>query len=338
MSGHFHIKDIAIQAGVGVATVDRVLNDRGGVHDRTRRRVKQAIEELAAQEQLVGLNGRTFFVDVIIEAPKFFCDALMSAIADEVPALLPVVFRLRQTISAGIRDSALSHLCAKIAKRGSHGVILMGQNSRGARSSISSLSAAGIPVVTFATDVPNSSRIAYAGMDNRRAGETAAFLTGKWLPQQPAEVLVSIRNKSFSGEGERAAGFQAMLSERFPHLKPIELLEGPGAPADFATKAFTVLKNNPKINAVYSIGGNNKVILDTFEQLGRKTNVFIAHDLDAVNRRLLRQDKIDIVLEHDLRRDVREACRAIMRHHKVLPSAGELLPNQIRIITPTSLD
>ncbi|MGO7845227.1 substrate-binding domain-containing protein, partial [Rhizobium johnstonii] len=41
--------------------------------------------------------------------------------------------------------------------------------------------AAGIPVVTLVNDLPNSASIAYAGADNRAAGETAAYLIGESL-------------------------------------------------------------------------------------------------------------------------------------------------------------
>ena len=338
MPVRFQIKDIALQAGVGVATVDRVVNDRGGVHERTRRRVEQAIEELATQERMVGLSGRTFFIDVIIEAPARFCDAARLAIAEEMPALLPAVFRVRQTMEAEIGDAELARLATRSAKRGSHGVILMGQDSAGTRASIAALSGAGIPVVTLATDVPDSGRIVYAGMDNHRAGRTSAFLIGKWLPKRPAKVLVSIRNSRFRGEVDRACGFHAMLRESFPYLEPVQLLEGAGAPVDFARKVSAVLERHPDITAIYSIGGNNRVILDALKDLGRSSSPFIAHDLDAANRALLRSGSIDVVLDHDLRRDMREACRAIMRYHRALPMADELPPSPIQIVTPTSLD
>jgi LacI family transcriptional regulator len=45
--GHpFLIKEIALQAGLSEATVDRVLNRRGGVRRHTGERVRQAIREL----------------------------------------------------------------------------------------------------------------------------------------------------------------------------------------------------------------------------------------------------------------------------------------------------
>ncbi len=41
--------------------------------------------------------------------------------------------------------------------------------------------AGGVPVVTYTTDVPNSARCAYVGIDNHGAGMTAAYLMDQWL-------------------------------------------------------------------------------------------------------------------------------------------------------------
>ena len=53
----FLIKEIALQAGMSEATVDRVLNKRGGVRRHTAERVKQAIRELHGQSEQAGLQG-----------------------------------------------------------------------------------------------------------------------------------------------------------------------------------------------------------------------------------------------------------------------------------------
>ena len=53
MTHRFPIKLIAAQAGLGTATVDRVLNDRANVSVQTRMRVRAAIAELVQQEQQV---------------------------------------------------------------------------------------------------------------------------------------------------------------------------------------------------------------------------------------------------------------------------------------------
>jgi LacI family transcriptional regulator len=338
MAGHFLMKDIALQAGVGIATVDRVLNNRSQVHPQTRRRVEHAIEELRSQEETVGLTGRKFIVDVIVEAPQHFCEAARKAIVAEVPSLLPAVFRVRFTMEEDLTDELLGSCVRRIGQRGSHGVILMAEDTPATQQAIAWLAQRRIPVVTFATDVPVSPRIAYVGMDNRRAGQTAAYLIGRWLPPVSAMVLISLRNSLFRGEEDREVGFRSLLRSRFAYLESIELYEGVGAAGGFEAKIEAVLRNHPEIRAVYSIGGNNRTILKAIDAVGSKIDVFVAHDLDDENKSLLRAQKISVVLHHDLRRDMREACRAIMRYHRALPGDVSLGPSQIQVLVPMNLE
>ena len=94
---------------------------------------------------------------------------------------------------------------------------------------------------------------------------------------------------------------------------------------------------NPNISAVYSIGGGNMAIVEAFASRQRTYSVFIAHDLDQDNTRLLRDGRISAVLHHDLRQDMRQACYVIMQAHKALPGAAYSWPSNIHIITPYNM-
>lgn len=337
MPHRFLMKDIALQAGVGIATVDRVLNRRGGVRAQTRRRVERAIAELEQQETQIGLAGRKFLVDVVVEAPERFCAAAEAAMTAQAPLLHPAVFRARFTLRQEISDADLRRIVERIRSRGSHGAILMARDTAATTAQVERLWNAGIPVVALATDLPLSRRIAYAGMDNRAGGETAAYLIGQWLDAAPAAVLVTTRNNRFRGEEEREIAFRIMVRERFAHLRVTELSEGFAPQPPLPKRIEALLETDPEIRAVYSIGGGNEAILEVFEQAGRTPDVFVAHDLDADNHRLLREGRLSAVLHHDLGQDMKEACLAIMRFHRALPASDPPPPNRIRILTPFNL-
>jgi LacI family transcriptional regulator len=97
------------------------------------------------------------------------------------------------------------------------------------------------------------------------------------------------------------------------------------------------LKSDEDIVAVYSMGGGNLATLDAFRAPDRPCAVFVAHDLDHDNTRLLRERRLSAVLHHDLRQDVRRACQTIMRAHKALPGDGPTLPSAIQVVTPFNL-
>jgi LacI family transcriptional regulator, galactose operon repressor len=321
----YPLREIARQAGVSEATVDRVLNGRGGVRASTTQSVRQAIDDLDRQRTQLRLTGRTFVVDVVMQAPARFTAAVRAALEAELPTLRPAVFRARFHLRETAAVAEIVALLDGVRRRGSQGVLLRGPDVPEVADAAHRLAAAGIPVVTLVTDVPASGRLAYVGIDNRAAGATAAHLVGQWLGDAPGDVLVTLTRSAFRGEEEREMGFRATLRDR-------ALVVVPDTDGLDATPVAAALDAHPGIRAVYSIGGGNAAILDAFGD--RECRVFIAHDLDADNVALLRAGRISAVLHHDLGQDMRRACHVIMQAHRALPGGILSWPSSIQVVTP----
>ena len=91
MSHRYRVREIAQQAGLSEATVDRVLHNRANVRESTRREVEQAIRDLDKQRSQLRLAGRKYLVDVVMQAPQRFSSAFQAAVEAELPALAPAV-------------------------------------------------------------------------------------------------------------------------------------------------------------------------------------------------------------------------------------------------------
>jgi LacI family transcriptional regulator len=333
MAHRYRLREIAQQSGLSLATVDRVLHDRPGVRPSTVVEVQQAIAELDRQAGQLRIAGRTFLVDLVMQTPARFSSAVRGALEAELPHLRPAVIRSRFHLQEASSPPAVVRTLAGIARRGSHGVILKAPDAPEVSAAVADLVDRGIPVVTLVTDLPDSRRIAYVGIDNRAAGATAAYLVSRWAGRG-GSVLVTLSSVDFRGEGDRGRGFRDTLADLDPGRPVREVGGTDGLDASMLDTVAAALEDDPTIDAVYSIGGGNLATLEAFRRAGRECRVFIAHDLDEENAVLLRQRRLSAVVHHDLRDDMRRVCRVIMQANGALAGPIHSLPSPIQVVTP----
>jgi LacI family transcriptional regulator len=330
----YRIREIAWQSGLSEATVDRVLHERGGVRESTVREVHQAIADLDRQRSQVRLGGRTFMLDVIVQAPARFSAAVRSALEAELPALRPAVIRSRFHLLDSPAPGDVVAVLDRVARARSQGVILKAPDMPEIVAAVRRLT---VPVVTLVTDLPTSPRVAYVGIDNRAAGATAAYLVEQWLADRAGDVLVVRGRGSFRGEDEREMGFRAEMRARAPGRRLLEVVDEEDREEAVHEGVREVLAANPAVRAVYSMyagAGGNAAVVDAFAEENRRYDVFVAHDLDGENTALLRSRKLSAVLHHDLRHDLRAACHVILQAQGALPGPWRSNPSAIQVITP----
>lgn len=334
MKHPYRIREIAAQAGLSEATVDRVLHGRGGVRESTIREVRQAISDLDRQRSQVRLGGRTFMVDVIVQAPPRFSAAIRAALEAELPGLRPAVIRARFHLLDRPWVSNVVSMLERVGRSRSHGVILKAPD---VPEIVAAVRRIGVPLVTLVTDLPTSPRIAYVGIDNRAAGATAAYLIQQWLADRAGDVLVVRGHGSFHGEDERETGFRAEMRCHDSDRHLLEVVDAEDRADAVRAGIREVLADNPSVRAIYSLyagAGGNAAVVAAFAAQRRGYDVFVAHDLDEENTALLRERKLSAVLHHDLRTDLRRACHAILQAQGALPGPVRTNPSAVQVITP----
>ncbi len=337
MTHEFGMKEIALQAGVSLATVDRVLHLRPGVRAATRRRVHQAQVELERQRAQIGLQGRRFLVDLVMETPERFSRMVRDALEVAAQRMHPAVFRVREHLAETMSVDALVDVLDAIGRRGSHGVLLKAPDVMPVMEAITRLHARGIPVVTLVTDIRHPARLTYVGLDNHSAGLTAAYLMDRWLGAEAADVLISSSDRRFHGESERIDAFVKAWQSARPASHVRIVTAGHGLHDPTVAAVSRLLARHPSVAATYSVGGANAAILAAFERARRACRVFIGHDLDEDNLALLRTRQLSAVLHHDLHHDLQMACLSLMRAHRAEPPARTSTLSNVEVITPFNL-
>jgi len=337
MTHRFPIKEIALQAGLSTATIDRAINGRAHVSPQTKARVAAAIEELETQEAQLAARGRRMFFDFVIEAPARFSREVQNAALSVLPQVGVAVCRPRFLTQEIMQDGDAARALARIAQRGSHGVCLKARDLPEIRAGVERLVAAGIPVVSLVTDIQTPARTAYVGLDNHSAGATAAYLMSRALAPGPGRVLAMRSNDRFLGEEEREAAFTKTLSEMRPELAICHVSGGAGVAFETARLLDGLIEQLDDLRAVYSMGGGNRTILDVLRQNRYCPDIFIAHDLDRDNRGLIAEGPISFILHHDLRADMANVFQAFLQFHKLAAGVPSRAMSNVQVITPENI-
>ncbi len=333
------MRDIAEQAGLSAATVDRVLHDRAGASPRAVRAVEAALLDLDRQVTGARLSRRTLVVDVLLDAPHRFGVAVRDATEAALGSARPATVRARFHECEGAGPAELARLVDGVGAAGrvSHGLVLKAPDHAEVAGAVRRAAARGIPTVTLVTDVADSGRVAYVGLDNTAAGATAAHLLSHLLRGTTGTVVASVSHRTFLGEQERIEAFRTHLASSDPAREVVVIGDVHGEDAAMERVMAQALVRLPDVVGVYSVGGGNAGLARALASAGRGGVPFVGHDLDADNLPLLRAGVLTAVLHHDLRADLRAGLSQLLRAHGLLPGAPTSLPSAPQVVTPFNI-
>lgn len=310
------IEDVAVKAGVSVATVDRVLNGRAAVRPLTVERVEQAIRQLNYQPDRLAARlarAREYrFCFVLPEGTNAFMIALADAVREEARRMTQekIAIDLRHTdvFSAETLANSLDQIGTVY-----DGVAVVALDHPRVREAINALTDRGVAVVTLVSDVPNSRRQHYVGIDNASAGRTAASLMGRYLSGRQGKVGLIAGSLSLRDHVERQFGFEQVMLHEYPNLSLLPVREGRDDGAIVERVAAQLLSDHPDLIGIYNVGAGSRGIAVALEAAGRQRDVvFITHELTDDTRHALICGTIDIIINQDAGHEVRSAIRVLM--------------------------
>ncbi len=310
------IEDVALEAGLSVATVDRVLNGRAAVRPQTASRVEKAIRQLNYQPDRLAARlakGKEYrFCFVLPEGNNSFMIELGEEVRANASRMVPerVHIDLRLT---DVFDAAT--LAATLDSIGDiyDGVAVVALDHPRVREAINGLVERGVAVVTLVSDVPSSKRAHYAGIDNSSAGRTAATLMGRYLGSKNGKVGLIAGSLSLRDHIERRFGFEQVMLHEFSHLTILPVLESRDDWQRVEKVTAQMLADHPDLIGIYNVGAGARGIVTALENAGRQNQVtYIAHELTDHTRRALVDGTIDVIINQNAGHEVRSAVRVLM--------------------------
>lgn len=301
------IKDLAQEAGVSIATVNRILAGSATVKGATVQRVQAAADRIGfygsgaiedrfrktvpnyrlgfllqqSNRELYQLFGRRIAI-----ACQERRDDIIHPVVEFVDELTP------ENIAARLR--ALGRDCDAVSViAADHPLIAQ---------AIRELREQGKPVVAYITDQSAPERAAYVGADNWKMGRTAAWLIAS-TTHRPGRIAVFIGNHRYQCQDVSDASFRSYIREHAPHLT----IEESRPTHEEAQVAYEMVKDllatMEDLVGILIVGGGISGVLRALREApeARRRSVrLVCRDLGPETRKGLSEGLITAALCHPL--------------------------------------
>ena len=223
------------------------------------RLAEQLIEVAALNEELAPFRILTGCeVDILADGTLDLPDDVLAGLEEKVGQLEGVEYQWIAPPTGNPAEQV--QILEDLINKGVNGIGLAPLEAASVEPVIAQARAAGIPVVTFDSDAPNSERVAYYGTDNRAAGRQQAEVMAEALGGK-GKVAIVTGSLVMANLNERIEGVEEAIAEKYPD---IELVDTIATDDDFA-KGLDVceamLRAHPDLNGVIAVSMTGSVAM-----------------------------------------------------------------------------
>jgi LacI family transcriptional regulator len=337
------IADLARAAGVGISTVDRVLNGRHPVRRPTAERVLAAAEAIgfhgtsAIRRRLGSERPERTLGFILQERATPFYRLLGEALA--LATTTAPMLRGRPVVDhfAEITPTAVAERLLQVGKK-VDAVAIVAADHPYVTNAIDELRGRGVPVLALISDLSAESRAGFVGLDSRKLGRTAAWAM-RHLARRPGEVGIVVGSHRFLCQELSEMSFRSYFREHAPnfHLRePLASLEDTRLAHE---STLDLLRRTPDLVGLFVAGGGIEGVILALREAdaaGRVTTIGL--DLTDVTRKGLIDGTLSLVLSHPQERIARAAVSAMataLENGGGEPPSETLLP--FDVFTPENI-
>lgn len=311
------IADLAMEAGVSVATVDRVLNGRLKVREETALKVHEAA-------QRIGYHGTTAIHNrILADRPEIHVGIVLQKeqhefyrnLAQQLTQRLSANTNYRMRATVRFAETTLPEHVAGLIRSMSdkvHAVVASGVDHHEVTGAVADLRARGIPTFSLLSDFAQGVRESYIGLNNLKVGRAVGWLMAK-IADKPGKVGIFIGAQRFHGHELRETGFRSSLRE---YTGQLELLE---PQINLETKQLTyeatvnMLEKHPDLVGLYCAGGGMEgAIAALREQKPDGSVTLMVNELTEESQEALQSGLVSVVIATPLPRMCEEIVTLVV--------------------------
>lgn len=301
-----NLKDLARAAGVGVATVDRVLNDRPGVRDATVAHVLAAAKRIgyptgkldAIKQDAARPRLRFGFVlhKPSQEFYRNFADTLEAAVAARGDVRGRCRIRFSSSQSPADFASELRGVSEEVDVLATSAI-----NHSSLSDTIQALQSVGKPVFSLLNDAASGVQQSYVGLDNVKVGRIAAWMIATQV-RDPGKVAVFIGGNRWHGHILRETGLRSYLRDHAPGLSLLDAIVNLETRQVTYEATLDLLDRHPDLRGIYVAGGGMEGAIAALREARPPGKVvLVVNELTAESRAALAERYASLVIATPLR-------------------------------------
>lgn len=286
------ISDLAVAAGVSVATVDRVLNQRHRVRGETAERVLAAAQSIgfhatALLKQRISpdLPERTFGFLLQKRADYFY-----QQLATDLQAATRSARDIRgRSLIEFIDELSPTLIAERIRDVGSRAdaLAIVSVDHPHVSAAIAGLRETGVPTFAILTDLTAESRAGYVGRDNRKEGRTAAWMISK-AARRPGKVGIIVGSHRYLCQETAEISFRSWFREHAPDFQLLEPLVNLEEARIAHEATLELMARSPGLVGLYIAGGGMAGAIEAAREEARaEPLIVVCNELTPVTRSAL---------------------------------------------------
>ena len=313
------IADLARTAGVGISTVDRVLNGRDPVRRATAERVLAAAEQIgfygtgAIRQRLSGSDRPERTLGFVLQQRSTpFYAQLGEALSEATKSSSQISGRPRIDFLADIGPDAVAASLDRIAKEADALAVVSADHPR-VTQAIDALRARGVPVFALISDLSAPSLAGYVGLDNWKVGRTAAWAVAR-LCKVPGKVAIFVGSHRYRCQETCEISFRSYFREHAPAFRLLETRPSLEDARLGYENTADLLQQHEDLVALFVAGGGVEGVIRAIREADAAERVMgIGLDLTEVTRSALIDGALKLVLSHPLQRMAETLVGAMAR-------------------------